>query len=645
LGRLASSHVVPILDLASQPLPPAFNDGILGRGNFNRFEGRPQVHAATPAIQRLDPESNLTDLVVERLGAHPAHPVYAVQDTVDVDNLSWTEVTAFDFLTHVRNLAKGLIAAGVKPGDLLAVMSGTSYQWALIDQAIWFAGAISVPIYETSSPSQIAHILADSGAQKIFVAGQTPSRAVARAIENHKLAGIEQVQLTDEGLAELVERGQEISDDDVEAARSVATMDSTATIVYTSGTTGTPKGARISHANLAEGAVNIVPWAKKIVLDRPTPRLLMFLPLAHILARAVQYFALVAGIQVAHTSDTTNVTKIMQAYKPTWLLVVPRVLEKAYNAILGQAEDASGLRKNLLTDAIDVAEQWSRARQTGLIPVGLRLKHALYDRLVYAKIRGVFGGEARTAISGASPLNEKLAHLFTGIGLEIYEGYGLTESTAPASVNVPEHVRLGSVGKLVPGMEAKISATGELLLRGVVVSPGYLSEDDNRSAFDDEGWFATGDLGEIDDDGFIYITGRTKDLLVTAGGKNVSPGPLEETVSACPIVGHAVVVGDNKPFVAVLISLDSEQLAQWAARRGKVGLTLDEARTDPDVHAEIQSYIDLANQSVSKAESIRKMVILPTELSQETGHVTPSEKLRREAVIKDFDEAMAELYG
>ena len=603
------------------------------------------MHAATPAIQRLDPESNLTDLVVERLGAHPAHPVYAVQDTVDVDNLSWTEVTAFDFLTHVRNIAKGLIAAGIQPGDLLAVMSGTSYQWALIDQAIWFAGAISVPIYETSSPSQIAHILADSGAQKIFVAGQTPSRAVARAVENHELAGIEQVQLTDEGLAELVERGQEISDDEVEAARSVATLDSTATIVYTSGTTGTPKGARISHANLAEGAVNIVPWAKEIVLDRPTPRLLMFLPLAHILARAVQYFALVAGIQVAHTSDTTNVTKIMQAYKPTWLLVVPRVLEKAYNAILGQAEDASGLRKNLLTDAIDVAEQWSRARQTGLIPVGLRLKHALYDRLVYAKIRGVFGGEARTAISGASPLNEKLAHLFTGIGLEIYEGYGLTESTAPASVNVPEHVRLGSVGKLVPGMEAKISPTGELLLRGVVVSPGYLSEDDNRSAFDDEGWFATGDLGEIDDEGFIYITGRTKDLLVTAGGKNVSPGPLEETVSACPIVGHAVVVGDNKPFVAVLISLDSEQLAQWAARRGKVGLTLDEARTDPDVHAEIQSYIDLANQSVSKAESIRKMVILPTELSQETGHVTPSEKLRREAVIKDFDEAMAELYG
>lgn len=603
------------------------------------------MHVATPEIERLDPDSNLTDLVVKRLGANPAQVVYAVQNTQDVDNLSWSEVTAFEFLAQVRKLAKGLIATGVKPGDLIAVMSATSYQWALIDQAIWFAGAISVPIYETSSPSQVAHILSDSGAKTIFVAGQAPSRAVERAIEQHELTGIEQFQLTEDGLAALVEAGTEVSDDDVEAARSVPTMASTATIVYTSGTTGAPKGARISHSNLADGAVNILPWAREIVFGRPNPKLLMFLPLAHILARAVQYFALVGGIQVAHTSDTANVTKIMGAYQPTWLLVVPRVLEKAYNAVLAQAEDASEFRKTLLTDAIAVAEQWSRARQTGQMPIGLRLKHAFYDRVVYAKIRQVFGGEAKAAISGASPLNEKLAHLFTGIGLEIFEGYGLTESTAPASVNVPAHVRLGSVGKLVPGMEAKIAESGELLLRGVVVSPGYLSEDENAKSFDEEGWFATGDLAEIDSDGFLYITGRTKDLLVTAGGKNVSPGPLEEIISTCPIVGHAIVVGDNKPFVGVLISLDAEQLEQWAARRGKVGLTLEQARTDEDVLAEIQSYIDLANQSVSQAESVRKMVILPTELSQETGHVTPSEKLRREAVIKDFDEALAELYG
>ena len=603
------------------------------------------MHVATPEVHRLDPESNLTDLVVKRLGANPAQVVYAVQDTDDLDNLSWSSVTAFDFLAQVRAVAAGLIASGVKPGDLIAVMSKTTYQWALVDQAIWFAGGISVPIYETSSPSQIAHILSDSGAQKIFVAGDGASRAVARAITQQDLDGIEQFQLTDDGLAALAETGADIAADDVEAARKVATMDSTATIVYTSGTTGTPKGALISHSNLADGAVNIVPWAKDIVLAGANPRLLMFLPLAHILARAVQYFALVAGIQVAHTADTTNVTKIMGAYQPTWLLVVPRVLEKAYNAVLAQAEDATGLRKNLLTDAIEVAEQWSRARQTGHTPVGLRLKHAFYDRVVYTKIRDVFGGQAQAAISGASPLNEKLAHLFTGMGLDIYEGYGLTESTAPASVNVPDQVRLGSVGKLVPGMEAKIAESGELLLRGVVVSPGYLSEVDNDKSFDDQGWFATGDLANTDDDGFIYITGRTKDLLVTAGGKNVSPAPLEETISACPIVGHAVVVGENKPFVGVLISLDSEQLDQWAARRGKVGLTLEQAQTDDDVHAEIQSYIDLANQSVSQAESVRKMVILPTELSQDSGHVTPSDKLRRETVINDFDEAMTQLYG
>ena len=606
---------------------------------------RGPVHVATPEINRLDPASNLTDLVVEQLGADPARVVYAVQRGDDYNDLSWDEVTAFNFLARVRSLAKGLIASGIQPGDMVAVISRTSYQWALVDQAIWFAGAISVPIYETSSPSQIAHILEDSGAKKIFVAGTSQARAVSRAIEQHQLADIEQFDLTEAGLAELSTAGNSVPDDAVETARSQATMDSPATVVYTSGTTGTPKGALISHGNLADGAVNIIPWAQEIVLNTANPRLLMFLPLAHILARAVQYFCLVAGIQVAHTSDTSNVTKIMQSYRPTWLLVVPRVLEKAYNAIIAQTEEATGLRKNIMSDALEVAEQWSRARQSDSMPIQLGFKHAIYDRLVYAKIRQVFGGEAQAAISGASPLNEKLAHLFTGIGLPIFEGYGLTESTAPAAVNVPQHVRVGSVGKLVPGMEAKLAESGELLLRGVVISPGYLGAEDTSESFDDDGWFATGDLAEIDNDGFIYITGRTKDLLVTAGGKNVSPAPLEETISSAPIVGHAIVVGENKPFVGVLISLDTDELAAWAERRGKAGLSLDEARTDEDVHAEIQSYIDLANQSVSQAESIRKMVILPTELSQESGHVTPSEKLRRSSVIEDFTDAMHELYG
>ena len=429
------------------------------------------MHVATPEIERLDPASNLTDLVVNRLGADPARTVYSIPRGDDLAALSWEEVTAFEFLERVRDIAKGLIASGVRPGDMIAVMSATSYQWALVDQAIWFAGAISVPIYETSSPSQVAHILADSNATTVFVAGSSPARAVARAIETHNLGAIHQLELTEAGLNGLAISGSDVSDADVETARSLATMDTTATVVYTSGTTGTPKGAMISHGNLAEGAVNIVPFAGDIVLSDPNPRLLMFLPLAHILARAVQYFCLVAGIEVAHTSDTTNVTKIMQAYHPTWLLVVPRVLEKAYNAVLAQADEATGVRKNLLSDAIDVAEQWSRARQADQIPVGLRIKHAFYNRVVYAKIREVFGGQARAAISGASPLNEKLAHLFTGIGLEIYEGYGLTESTAPAAVNVPHNARLGSVGKLVPGMEAKLSDTGELLLRGVVSPP------------------------------------------------------------------------------------------------------------------------------------------------------------------------------
>lgn len=599
----------------------------------------------TEQVAHLPAESNITDLVLQAAADDPHAPAYAVRNGAG----GWLDISYAGFLDQVRAVAKGLIARGVTPHSRVGIMAPTSYEWAVIDQAIWFAGAVSVPIYETSSPHQVQHVLTDSQTRVVFTSAEKQSTAVRRAAEAMGAdgEGVTVVPLTADGLAELVQYGEQVSDEQLEAARSTPVLSDTASLVYTSGTTGRPKGARITHGNFSEGAVNILPFADEIVGTEGS-RTLMFLPLAHVLAHAVQAICLVGRIQVAHASDLKTLTSDLASFHPTWLLAVPRVFEKLDAGALQNARE--GGKEKIFTAARTTAIQYSQAldaqaRGEGSGPgLALRAKHALFDKLVYPKIRGILGGSARFTVSGASPLNPELAHFFRGAGLGMQEGYGLTETTAPATLNIPGMTRVGSVGLPIPGTAVRIGEDGEVWVKGVTVFNGYHQlEEETEKAFED-GWFKTGDIGRLDEDGFLYITGRKKEVIVTAGGKNVYPTPLEETIRSSSVVSQVVVVGDNRPFVGALVTLDPEGLATWCRNCGREELTLDQAAQDEEVRAEVQKSVDAANEHVSQAESIRKFVILDSELTEESGHLTPSLKLQRKKVMDDHAAAVEELY-
>ena len=603
------------------------------------------METSTEQVAQLPAESNITDLVLQAAAADPHAAAYAVRNGAG----GWLDVSYTAFLDQVRAVAKGLIAHDVTPHSRVGIMAPTSYEWAVIDQAIWFAGAVSVPIYETSSPLQVQHVLTDSETRVVFTAAERQATAVRRAAQDMGQAGedVIVVPLSAEGLAELVEYGREVSDEQLEAARSTPVLSDTASLVYTSGTTGRPKGTRITHGNFAEGAVNILPFASEIV-GMEDSRTLMFLPLAHVLAHAVQVICLVGRIQIAHASDLKTLTADLASFHPTWLLAVPRVFEKLDAGALENARQ--GGKEKIFTAARTTAIQYSEAldaqsRGEGSGPgVALRAKHALFNKLVYPKIRGILGGSARFTVSGASPLNPELAHFFRGAGLGMQEGYGLTETTAPATLNIPGMTRVGSVGLPIPGTAVRIGEDGEVWVKGVTVFNGYHQlEEETEKAFED-GWFKTGDIGRLDEDGFLYITGRKKEVIVTAGGKNVYPTPLEETIRSSSVVSQVVVVGDNRPFVGALVTLDPDGLATWCKNCGREGLTLDQAAQDEQVHAEVQKSVDAANAHVSQAESVRKFVILDNELTEETGHLTPSLKLQRKKVMDDYSAAIEELY-
>lgn len=601
--------------------------------------------SSTEQVAQLPAESNITDLVLQAAAADPHAAAYAVRNGAG----GWLDVSYTAFLDQVRAVAKGLIAHDVTPHSRVGIMAPTSYEWAVIDQAIWFAGAVSVPIYETSSPLQVQHVLTDSETLVVFTAAERQATAVRRAAQDMGQAGedVIVVPLSAEGLAELVEYGREVSDEQLEAARSTPVLSDTASLVYTSGTTGRPKGTRITHGNFAEGAVNILPFASEIV-GMEDSRTLMFLPLAHVLAHAVQVICLVGRIQIAHASDLKTLTADLASFHPTWLLAVPRVFEKLDAGALQNARE--GGKEKIFTAARTTAIQYSQAldaqaRGEGSGPgLALRAKHALFDKLVYPKIRGILGGSARFTVSGASPLSPELAHFFRGAGLGMQEGYGLTETTAPATLNIPGMTRVGSVGLPIPGTAVRIGEDGEVWVKGVTVFNGYhqLAEETEK-AFED-GWFKTGDIGRLDEDGFLYITGRKKEVIVTAGGKNVYPTPLEETIRSSSVVSQVVVVGDNRPFVGALVTLDPEGLATWCRNCGREDLTLDQAAQDEEVRAEVQKSVDAANEHVSQAESVRKFVILDSELTEESGHLTPSLKLQRKKVMDDHAAAVEELY-
>jgi long-chain acyl-CoA synthetase len=606
--------------------------------------------ASTELLVELDPASNVTDLLLEQDAANPAHALYARKGPN-----GWTDITARKFLQDVSALAKGLIAGGLEPGNTVAVMSATRYEWTLVDFAIWFAGGITVPIYETSSADQIEWILHDSGALRVFAEDRGKVDLVGRVLASSELLKdrlVNVVRMDHDGvapdLASLAAAGTGVSDAELERHRSAAALEDVASLVYTSGTTGSPKGCEITHGNFALVAKNMVAFLPEL-LKEDNARTLMFLPLAHVLARAVQVVCLSAGATLGHTGSAVQLLEDLATFRPTFLLVVPRIFEKVRAGAARKAALAG--KSGIFGAASDAAvsfskEQDASARGDGNGPGVLsRTRHALFDRLLYPKLRQALGGQVRYTVSGASPLGADDAHFFRGAGIPVLEGYGLTETTAPCTVNTPTRTRVGSVGVPVPGTTIRVAEDGEILVKGIGVFKGYhANEAANAEAFVD-GFFRTGDLGELDTQGFLTITGRKKDVLVTAGGKNVAPGRLEEKIRAHQLVGHAVVVGEGKPFVGALVSLDPEGLENWCALHKLPALAPREATTDPRVLAAVQEAVDQANATVSKAESIRSFALLDTQFTLESGHLTPSLKLKRAAVVRDFEAEITKLYG
>ncbi len=591
---------------------------------------------AVPALVPTDPEKNLTDLVVRNAEEAP----HAVVFSRPVGG-RWQDVTAREFLAEVTTLAKGLVAAGVAPGDRVALMSKTRYEWTLTDFAIWFAGAVTVPIYETSSAEQVQWILSDSGAVAVVV--ETPAHAAVVAEVRDGLAALRDVWTIDAGaLEEVGLAGAGVDDDELARRRRTLRGDSVATLIYTSGTTGRPKGCELTHSNFVDLAQNATEELADVVRVEGASTLL-FLPLAHVFARFIQVLCVVARARMGHSADVKNLLDDLAGFRPTFVLAVPRVFEKIYNSSEAKAE--AGGKGRIFRQAAATAVAYSQALDAGGPSLLLRVRHAVLDRLVYAKLRDALGGQVSYAVSGGAPLGPRLGHFFRGVGVTVLEGWGLTETTAPATVNTPDHVKIGTVGRPLPGVGIRVGDDGELLVKGVNVLLGYYNNEAATAEALRDGWFRTGDLGEIDDDGFVRITGRKKEILVTAGGKNVVPSVLEDRLRAHPLVSQTIVVGDQKPYVAALVTLDAEMLPTWLANNGHGAMDVAAAAKDPAVRAEIQTAVDAANKAVSKAEGIRRFEILTTDFTEAGGHLTPKLSLKRQVVMKEFANEVEGLYA
>jgi long-chain acyl-CoA synthetase len=594
---------------------------------------------SVPPLVVVPPETNITDLVLRQADKASNPALFSRLDS----NGAWQDISATEFLADVKALAKGLIASGVGAGDRVGIMSRTRYEWALVDFAIWFAGGVSVPIYETSSPSQVAWNLGDSGAVAAFGEAAHHENVIRQAVTAEGLTALQHVwQLEGGGLDALREAGSGVSDDDLETRRTSAKLADIATIIYTSGTTGRPKGCELTHGNFVELSDNALAIIGEIVHENA--KTIMFLPLAHVFARFISVLAMAAGTTVAHTPDIKNLLSDLQSYEPTFILAVPRVFEKVYNSALTKAED--GGKGAIFHKAADTAIAFSKARQAGHVGLGLKLRHALFDKLVYGKLRAAMGGHVAHAVSGGGPLGERLGHFFQGIGLQVLEGYGLTETTAPISVNTPSRIKIGSVGKPLPGNAVRIAEDGEILAKGVCVMRGYYKREDLTAETFFDGWFRTGDIGRLDDDGFLWITGRKKEIIVTAGGKNVIPALLEDQIRADALVSQVLVVGDNRPFIGALVTLDQEALPGWLQRHNlPADTSLADAAANPVVKAAVQDLITAANNSVSQAEAIKSFRIVAADFTEASGHLTPSMKVKRAQVIKDFETVIEEMYG
>ncbi|MBP2702463.1 long-chain fatty acid--CoA ligase [Microbispora sp. RL4-1S] len=590
---------------------------------------------SVPVLVDVPPSANCADVVFQRGLDEPA-AVVVRRKAAEAPDAPWEPVTAARFRDDVAAVAKGLVAAGIEPGDRVALMSRTRYEWTVVDYAIWAAGAVGVPIYETSSADQVKWIITDSGAKAAVVELPSHEETVREAVpELGLLWPIERG-----GLDELRRLGADVTGDTLAERRASRGGRDLATIIYTSGTTGMPKGCRLTHDNLLFTARNVYMGPLASLFEVDDRAALLFLPLAHSLARLIEIVLVETGTVIAHTPNMKNVAPDLQAFKPTFLLGVPRVFEKVYNSA-EQKATAEGKGKIFHT-AVATAIAWSRAESAGGAGLGLRIKHAVFDRLVYGKLRAATGGSLRAAVSGGSALGERLGHFFRGVGIEVFEGWGLTETSAPSTVNIPGANKVGTVGKPFPGVSLRIADDGEILVKGRHVFDGYWNnERATKEAIDPEGWFHTGDVGRLDDDGYLLITGRKKEILVTAGGKNVAPAPLEDAIRAHRLISQVMVVGDDRPFVGALVTLDPEALDHWKRDNGRADVTV----TDPALMAEVQSAVDVANRMVSKPEQIKKFVILETDLTEESGHLTPSLKVKRNLVMRDFAKQIDELYG
>ncbi|GAA2450874.1 AMP-dependent synthetase/ligase [Streptomyces pulveraceus] len=590
-----------------------------------------------PALYEVPSDGNLTDLIRRNAAQHPDVAVMSRK----VGGV-WTDVDATRFLAEVRGVAKGLIAAGVEAGDRVALLSRTRYEWVLLDFAIWSAGAVTVPVYETSSPEQIQWILGDSGAALCLVESEAHRASVVSVRANlPALKGIWQIE--DDAISRLTALGEDVPDETLDLRMTSAKADDPATIVYTSGTTGRPKGCVLTHRSFFAECGNVVERLKPLFRTGECS-VLLFLPAAHVFGRLVEVASVMAPIKLGCVPDIKHLTDELASFRPTLILGVPRVFEKVYNAARAKAQ-ADGKGK-IFDKAANTAIAYSRALGTPQGPaLGLRLKHKFFDRLVYGKLRAVLGGRGEYAISGGAPLGERLGHFYRGIGFTVLEGYGLTETCAATAFNPWDRQKIGTVGQPLPGSVVRIADDGEVLLHGEHLFTGYWNNEAATADALADGWFHTGDIGTLDEDGYLAITGRKKEIIVTAGGKNVAPAVIEDRIRGHALVAECMVVGDGRPFVGALITLDEEFLGRWAEEHGRpAGSTARSLREDPELLAEVQRAVDDGNAAVSKAESVRKFRILDSQFTEEAGHITPSLKLKRNVVAKDFADEIESIY-
>ena len=582
---------------------------------------------------------NVTDHIEELVARNPHFPSLSVQT-----DEQWNIVTAEAFRSQVRSVAKGLIAEGLAAGERVAILSRTRYEWTVADYAIWYAGCITVPIYETSSPEQVEWIISDANVVATFFEAERTTHAftpIAAKVPHMTRSYI----FGNDVLAELSSKGMRISDDELTTRRTSAKPSDPATLIYTSGTTGQPKGCIITHGNMMAEVDTLVKGIPE-VFDVPEASTLIFLPLAHVFGRLIQVAMLRGEVTIGHCPNPVALLKDLSSFKPTFLLAVPRVFEKVFNGSAAKAHEASPVKGKIFDSAAKVAIAYSEALDHGHMSKGLALKHGLFDKLVYSKIRHAMGGRVTHAISGGAALGSRLGHFYRGLGLIILEGYGLTESTAGSTLNLPSSLKIGSVGRPLPGTGVRIEPDGEILLKGPHIFAGYWNnEAATAQEMTSDGWFRTGDIGEIDGDGFLRITGRKKEIIVTAGGKNVAPAVLEDRLRANPVISQCVVVGDNKPYIGALITLDQDALPQILSANNIEAAPMSQLAANPDVRALVQKAVNSANEAVSNSEAIKKFSILLEDFTIDNGYLTPKMTIRRHLIVQDFAKDIEALYS